>query len=509
MSGPGHQPAGWPSGIPAASLVAPARLRRRALAGLLDSVIMLSVSVIVYLVSSLFNAWTLDAEWSRQYSLNPDLLPNVPAIHVDLNLIFATSVGIAIGIVIYAALSWWRLGGLPGQLAMGMRILDFDTGRQLGFPAALRRSVVIYAPVGAVMCGTALVTFERFATVPMGENGSNLSPYGIPLDSPLMPWTDAIANVLLLGFGWVLLLALTTAIGPTKRGLQDLFAGSIAIGIQRLPRYAAWGPYPYPNPYPGAGSPPGIGAGEGARPAPGWTPPGYWTPPGQEVPPNWGQPPGAPPAGWPPDGSPGTPADAPPGTPSDAPPELQPDAPSSPPVPPWKAASGIDRPAVRTRPGTLESATVGRRVSAYMVDSFIVFMLFSSIVAAISPNAVSGAALTDERLSIFAGLAGGAVQLAYFVLGWRFWRATLGQKLMGISVVLESDGKAMSAMDALVRWAVVQGPFALVTIVPLAVAPIVSFGAACWSAFLLYSTQNDEGRQGIHDHFLGTRVVDS
>jgi uncharacterized RDD family membrane protein YckC len=491
LYGPGTQPPSWPSGIPLATLVEPAKFRTRIIAALLDTVIMFAASLALYLASGLFKAWTLDPEWSRQYGQNPDVLPNVPAIHADLNLVFATSVVIAVGIVAYAALCWWKMGALPGQRAMGIRILDFDTGKQVSFTAALLRSLAIYAPVGAMMCGYSLITFERLATVPLGQTGSDLNPYGLSPSSPLMPWLDVIAAGVVVGLGWFFLLAVTTAIGSMRRGIQDRIAGSIAIVVRRWPQYAAWGPYPYP----GTGPAGGPGTGPIPGPVPGWTPPGSWTPPGQEVPTDWA-PPAAPPAGVP--GTPGIPG---------TPPEWHPlGSPPPPGVPPWKAQGSADRSSERAQPTSLESATVARRVAAYLVDSSIVFMLFSFAAATISPGPAN-ATLPNERISILAGLAGGGIQLVYFVLGWTLWRGTLGQRLMGVFVVLEADGKGMSAMDALVRWAVVQGPFALVTIVPLMVAPLVAFGAACWSAFLLYSTQADANRQGIHDHFLGTKVV--
>jgi uncharacterized RDD family membrane protein YckC len=154
-----------------------------------------------------------------------------------------------------------------------------------------------------------------------------------------------------------------------------------------------------------------------------------------------------------------------------------------------------------------EAAPLGRRVSAYLVDCVIVGIFFWMALSNLLPATSSGGTGPSERISIFAGLAGGLMQLAYFVLGWTYWRATLGQRITGIAVVNESGGKALSPMDALVRWAVLQGPFALVTIVPLAIAPFVAAAAAGWAAFLLYSTQADERGQGLHDHFVKTRVV--
>jgi hypothetical protein len=73
-------------------------------------------------------------------------------------------------------------------------------------------------------------------------------------------------------------------------------------------------------------------------------------------------------------------------------------------------------------------------------------------------------------------------------------------------VVQATNGKAMSWMDAIVRWAVIQGPFALMTIVPVAAGSFVLLIAVFWMAFLFYSTQKDPDTRGLHDRFVGTRV---
>jgi uncharacterized RDD family membrane protein YckC len=517
LYGPGTKPPSWPSGYPLVTAVGPAKLRTRAIAFALDGLIMLAASVGVYLVAGAAGAWNLDSEWLRQYGQNPDATPTVPALHVDLNLIVATSAAIAVACVAYAALCWWRLGAMPGQRALGIRVLDFETGAHVSFPAALRRSVSVYGVIGVLMSGYATITFERLATIPLGETGSNLSTYGLPQDSRLAPWIDVIATVLFLGLAWVFVMAVTSISGSMRRGIHDRIAGSIAIAVRRwaMP-HAAWGPASgwgtspgwgsapgwtqsaspggpsSPASLPGPGSISGPPPGSAPGPVPGWTPPGTWTPPGHEAPVDWTSPPGL---SSPDGGADEEAASKPPGAPPGS-------------VPPWKAPPGVEAQRLAARPGTLVSAPMSRRVGAYLVDSFIIFLFFTGAVAALSPDAsVSGAPLTNERGYILGGLAGGAMQLLYFVLSWTYWRGTPGQKLFGLAVVLELDGKAMSPMDALVRWAVVQGPYAMVTIVPFMLAPFVTLGAICWAAFLLYATQKDPDLQGPHDHFLRTRVV--
>ena len=97
-------------------------------------------------------------------------------------------------------------------------------------------------------------------------------------------------------------------------------------------------------------------------------------------------------------------------------------------------------------------------------------------------------------------------QLAYFTICWRFWRGTLGQRITHLEVVSVTGGKAISLMDAIVRWAVLQGPFAAVTIAPQGVRLFLLLAAISWTIFLFYSTKNNAETRGLHDRVAGSRV---
>jgi uncharacterized RDD family membrane protein YckC len=508
LYGPYAPPPIWPGRLPTVTLIGPARTPIRWLAFFIDSLIMLVASFGLFMLGGLVGAWSVDAEWLRQYEQNPNTWPAIPALHVDLPAVLAMSAAIAFLGVAYAAVCWARFGGLPGQRALGLRVLDYDTGGQLSLTGALRRSLGIFGAAGFVMTLYSVVNFARLADYPIADTSSDL----IAPDSPLYRWLDPIAFGLFLGSAWLALLAISTMSNQLRRGVQDRMSGSMVISVRKVP--VAWYPgYPaaaaptiWAGPGPASAAAPGRQAGPqpGPQPAPGWTPPGYWTPPGQPAPTDWQPPqsPGRP--DWPPEQPSGQPARQAPDSGSSLESESPPEPDVRADVPPWKALAQERLPASLADRG---SAPLTRRVVAYGIDCVIVLTLFSLAFATFLPDSSSAGTTPNERISIFAGLAGGAMQLVYFVLGWTYWRATLGQRIAGIAVVCESDGKGLSAMDALVRWAVVQGPFALASIVPLAVAPVVVVSAGCWSAFLLYSTQGDERGQGLHDHFVKTRVV--
>jgi len=158
-------------------------------------------------------------------------------------------------------------------------------------------------------------------------------------------------------------------------------------------------------------------------------------------------------------------------------------------------------------PATFHAATVGRRVAGYLIDCTIVYLSFSMVAAAVAAASMpSNATAFDERTYIFLGLVGGLIQLVYFTVGWAMWRGTPGQRLMHMRVGDATTGKALSWMDALARWAVLQGPFALVTIVPAIARTPVLMAASCWIAYLLYSMTTDPDVRGLHDRFLNSRV---
>jgi hypothetical protein len=142
-----------------------------------------------------------------------------------------------------------------------------------------------------------------------------------------------------------------------------------------------------------------------------------------------------------------------------------------------------------------------------LFDCVIVYMSFSLIATIVTAAFLPSTTTTiDERTYILLGLVGGFMQLAYFAAAWAVWQGTLGQRLMHMRVGNATTGKALSWMDALVRWAVLQGPFALFTIVPNAARLPVLLAASSWALYLLYTTTTNADKRGLHDRFLNSRV---
>jgi uncharacterized RDD family membrane protein YckC len=156
----------------------------------------------------------------------------------------------------------------------------------------------------------------------------------------------------------------------------------------------------------------------------------------------------------------------------------------------------------------IHSATVGRRLAAYLFDCVLVYMIYSLsatlIITAFLPT--TNTTTIDERTYILMGLVGGLEQLVYFASGWALGQGTLGQRLLHLRVADATTGKSLTWMDGVVRWAVLQGPFALVTIAPSAIRTVVLAVAASWAVSLLYTTMVDPNQKGLHDRFLNSQV---
>jgi uncharacterized RDD family membrane protein YckC len=369
--------------------------------------------------------------------------------------------------VAYAAILVARFRGLPGQLILSLQVGDASTGRNLSLRRALLRSAVT---VGIPCAGATGFLYSVIALESSlaWSDVANPQPGGAA-ETWLASWAGPIVVAMLAFFIWPIVLLLWTAASPTRQGLHDVAARSLVIGRSRAR----------------------AGFGYSAGQVPGHQP-GSW--------------PAANPS---PDRLVATPA---PDAPDTGPGAVAPDG--------SVGLQQMDRAPLWTRsgdgtetPGRLRGATIGGRTTAYLMDSVVVYLVFSLIQAILLMTVLKSVApadpsqlVFDERTSILVGLLGGLLQVAYFVPAWAIWRGTIGQRLLHLEVADATTGKALGWMDAFLRWAIVQGPIALATIVPQAARTPVVFAATAWMFYLRYSTQNDRQWQGLHDRFVNSRV---
>ena len=449
-----------------------AGMRQRLTAWLIDGLILIGCQLAFWIVAVAVGAVSIDPAAAQQVQASPLVLPTVAPYRANLPLLAVLLVGFVVLNVVYVAVAWARFRGTPGQRVMSLGVASAATGRNLGIGRALIRAVVVVGVPVASLAGLIYGVLAFETSVPWSDV-LNPQPGG-PAEAWLSTWSDALFLAIILGVSWPTMLLLSTYLSRMRQGLHDALAGSLVVAQVAWPNWAAHG----------------YGPAFGAAPYGPQAAPGAWP---------TGAPPGVPPGAWPP-------GVLPPATPSDAP-----AGEAGPAVSPWDSERET-HPLIRTDesdlPPKVVAASVGRRVTAYLFDCALVYLIFGlteSIMAmAFLPSTT---AVIDERTFILFGLVGGFEQLAYFAVGWVVWQGSLAQRLMHLRVADATTGKSMGWLDAVVRWAVLQGPFAMVAIAPEAARIVVLLGATSWAIFLLYSTINGSELRGLHDRFLNSRVT--
>ena len=217
-----------------------------------------------------------------------------------------------------------------------------------------------------------------------------------------------------------------------------------------------------------------------------------WAGPASSTPPpttGWAaapaQPPGAPPsAAWDPT------APAPPVPPSAPPPPVG-WAAVAPPPPPAEIAPG------------LTFGSTGRRFVAFLLDQIVLVLLAIVIGLIVAPLLGSGGAG-----SVVSQLLASAISLAYFVGTWRSSaRATPGMRLLKLQVGNAFDGRVLTTEQAIRRWVALGEPLGLL-FATTATAGIGGLALLVWSIVLLITTATSPTKQGLHDRFANSAVVE-
>lgn len=509
----------------------------------LDLVVFALLSLIPLGLAIASGAVGANPEALQQTANNPYVQPSVPWLVINANqLVVWAAVWVLIGIL-YATAFWSLLGSLPGQRLMGMRVVDAATGKPLVPWRALWRSILVYGIPAVAAAVLFVVTCQVLAAIVPADFGlSSETTYIDATYNNALGVLISICDVAV--WAWPLMLLISTAVSRDRRGIHDRLSRSLVLG--RAAVVQGWYPYGqmpagpyygYPSPGQTAGAEFGGGAGPRFSQPPGYTPwPGYLygPPPGApDGPPpgGLGQPLGAPgqpwvwPYPWPPvpvtDPQPDVEAAPQTEQPAETPGAETPRT-ETPLTPPSIAAAagglkGTDRRPVDESPQVfgaklpagLKVARINRRVTAYLLDSLIVLVVFGVVSAGVfgSPDP-NNATLAPERLAMLAGLIAGVAQAVLFVVSWSLWRGSIGQKAVGLQVGEESTGSRLGLIDALVRWAVLQGPLALYLAVPYVLRPALGVLVIGWSWLLMYSARHDPDGRGYHDRIAHSLVVE-
>jgi uncharacterized RDD family membrane protein YckC len=177
-------------------------------------------------------------------------------------------------------------------------------------------------------------------------------------------------------------------------------------------------------------------------------------------------------------------------------------------LPEPEVAWGAPPPSQVEVPGApgLVFAGVATRFVAYLVDSILIGIPAAIIAGLLAPPAATSLdqSFTSDPLTV---VIYAALSLVYFVGLWMSGRkATLGMRMMKLQVGSAFAGNTLTIGQAATRWALLGYPLGLLTAIP-AISGLAGLVQLVWVLILLVSTAASPTKQGIHDRFANSAVV--
>ena len=241
----------------------------------------------------------------------------------------------------------------------------------------------------------------------------------------------------------------------------------------------------------------------------------------------WQVPGGDAPGGTP---GPGDPAPSPPGPPAPEPgsPPVWSPPPAAPGYPPGYAPPGMTwappDPGYAAAASGLRFADVLPRFVAWFIDILILALVgaaLSSVFSLVILGSIDWASLLRTGGAGFDAAAAGRIALVsfaaavvatvvdfvYFTFQWSSGaRATLGMRLLRLQIGNAADGRTLTLPEASRRWFAMGSWLDVLSSVPM-VGLLASLLQLAWYIVLLVTTSSHPARQGLHDRFAGTAVV--
>ena len=148
-------------------------------------------------------------------------------------------------------------------------------------------------------------------------------------------------------------------------------------------------------------------------------------------------------------------------------------------------------------------ASIGARVVAFIIDAIVLGLCQFVLGVIIGDVSVVGSL---ARAVIYAALG-----FVYFAYSWTAWRASPGQRMLGMVTVSAENGSTLNWNQATMRWAWLFGPSVLNSLfgnqVGGGLGAIVGLVVLAYYIYLLYSAATDPRKQGFHDKQAGTIVA--
>ena len=157
---------------------------------------------------------------------------------------------------------------------------------------------------------------------------------------------------------------------------------------------------------------------------------------------------------------------------------------------------------VQATSSALAPAAVVTRVIAYIIDAIILGILGIVILGIIVNDVTIVGSII--RAVIYAVLG-----FLYFGYTWTAWKASPGQRILGLMTVNAADGAALTWNQATMRWAFLFGPSILNSLFQLGggLSSIVNLIVLVYYIYLLYTTATDPRKQGFHDKQATSLVI--
>jgi uncharacterized RDD family membrane protein YckC len=177
------------------------------------------------------------------------------------------------------------------------------------------------------------------------------------------------------------------------------------------------------------------------------------------------------------------------------------DTPGAPP-PPVGWTTLAPPPPTEVAPG-LTFGSTGRRFVAFVLDQ-IVLLLIASVISLIAVPILG----TDNLSSVLVQVLTAAISLVYFVGTWRSSaRATPGMRLLKLQIGNAFDGRTLTTEQSVRRWVALGEPLGLL-FATTATAGIGGLALLIWSIVLLVTTATSPTKQGLHDRFANSAIVE-
>lgn len=167
-------------------------------------------------------------------------------------------------------------------------------------------------------------------------------------------------------------------------------------------------------------------------------------------------------------------------------------------------------------PAGVALADIPERIIAFVIDAIIlgiIGFIVGTLTLSVLGDNFGGIFINIRVHNIVSSLATALIMLVvsavYFVGMWsRMGGATVGMKVMKLTVRDATTGQPIGQSQAITRWLVVGAPFAITFIYVWGIIGwLVSLAILAYEIYLLVTTAQSPTRQGFHDVYAKTVVA--